>query len=200
MISFFKNLKPNKLNKGMSYIELIVVLSIFAALSSVVLFNYGDFQARIDIKNLASDIALQVVQAQNSSLSGLLPTSGGYVANWKPAYGVYFDITTLAKQKQFIYFVDLNNLNGYDGGEILNTISITKNNYISNIDKCSTNPCASGSSSINSLSITFKRPDSRAIFTGATITGSEYAQITIKSQSGPTALIKIYPSGRVQVN
>ena len=47
----------------MTYIELIVVLSIFAVMSSVVIFNYGLFQARIDIKNLASDIALKFVEA-----------------------------------------------------------------------------------------------------------------------------------------
>ena len=209
MISFLKNLniyklkaKSYKLNRGMTYVELIVVLSIFATLSSVVLFNYKDFQARVDIKNLASDIALQVVQAQNSSLSGLLPQTGAPSSTWKPAYGVYFDISPIT-QKQFIYFVDLDNANGYGTGETLNTISITKNNYISNINKCSANPCDSGSSLINSLSITFKRPDSRANFLTTpvyTFTGSEYVQITIKSPSGATALIKLYPSGRVQVN
>lgn len=185
-----------KKNRGMSYVELIVVLSIFSVLSSVVIFNYGDFQSRVDIKNLASDLALKIVEAQKSSLSGTLPTGGGYGATWKPSYGVYFNLTT--NNKQFIYFVDLD-LNGSVGaGETLNTISITKNNYISNIDKCSANPCVANA--INALSITFKRPDSRAIFTGATITGSEYVQITIKSPSGVKSLIKIYPSGRIQIN
>src|ERR1035437_7142166 len=119
-----KKLIKIKNNAGMSYIELIVVLSIFAVISSVVIFNYGDFQAKVDIKNLASDIALQVVQAQKSSLSGLLPTQIPTVSPWKPSYGVYFDITTPTLSKQFIYFVDLNNANGYETGETLNTVSI----------------------------------------------------------------------------
>ncbi len=191
-----------KNNKGMSYVELIVVLSIFAVLSSVVIFNYGDFQARVDIKNLASDIALKIVEAQKSSINGVLPTTGAPFPDWKPAYGVYFDITTLLKQKQFIYFADLDNSNTYisGSGETLDTINITKNNYISNIDKCSTNPCVSGSNSINSLFVIFKRPDSSAIFSDATITGSQYVQITINSPKNAKAYIKIYPSGRVQVN
>ncbi|WP_146755300.1 type II secretion system protein, partial [Shigella flexneri] len=59
--------------RGMTYVELIVVLSIFATISSVVIFNYGAFQDRIDIKNLSSDIGLKIVEAQKSSLSGQLP-------------------------------------------------------------------------------------------------------------------------------
>src|SRR3989344_2489263 len=94
-------------NKGMSYVELIVVLSIFSAMSSVVLFNYGEFQAKIDIKNLASDIALKVVEAQKSSLPGKLPPLAQQVlipspSAWKPSYGLYMD--QAADDKSFIYF------------------------------------------------------------------------------------------------
>ncbi|KKQ07855.1 MAG: hypothetical protein US18_C0006G0001, partial [Parcubacteria group bacterium GW2011_GWB1_36_5] len=59
-----KESKRIKKNRGMTYVELIVVLSIFAVMSSIVLFNYGEFQAKVDIKNLASDIALKIVEAQ----------------------------------------------------------------------------------------------------------------------------------------
>jgi prepilin-type N-terminal cleavage/methylation domain-containing protein len=197
-----KKLSKIKLNRGMTYVELIVVLSIFAALSSVILFNYGDFQAKVDIKNLASDIALKVVEAQKSSLNGVLPLAGYDPATWKPAYGVYFDISV---PKQFIYFIDLDNSNSYNGlsscttTECLDKIIITKNNFISKIDKCTDATCTSPTS-INSLSVAFSRPSSSAVFTGATVTGSEYVQITISSPKGVTALIKLYSSGRVQIN
>lgn len=198
MISFLKNLKVNKLkaknyklNAGMTYVELIVVLSIFSVLSSVVVFNYGEFQAKVDIKNLASDIALKVVEAQKSSLSGLLPFAGYNPDTWKPSYGVYFDITA---PKQFIYFVDLDNSSSYDAGESLDIMNITKNNSISGLE-------AAGCASINRLSIIFKRPDSGAsIITDPLCGNISYAQITIASPKGITALIKLYPSGRVQVN
>jgi type II secretory pathway pseudopilin PulG len=188
--------KKTKKNTGMSYVELIVVLSIFAVLSSVVIFNYGDFQAKVDIKNLASDIALQVVQAQKLSLSGLLPTQIPTVSPWKPSYGVYFDITT---PKQFIYFVDLNNANGYEIGENLNTFSITKNNSIYRIDSF---VGATPTQIITPISIIFKRPDSGATFikNGLPLIGVDYIQITITSPRNITSLIKLYPSGRVQIN
>ena len=67
MISFSKNFKVNKLNKGMTYVELIVVLSIFSIMTSIVLFNYNEFQAKVDIKVLANDIVLNIVEAQKVS-------------------------------------------------------------------------------------------------------------------------------------
>lgn len=207
MILYFKNLEANKLkakssklNRGFTYVELIVVLGIFAVMSAVVIYNYGEFQSKVDIKSLASDIASKIVEAQKSSLNGLLPATGAPYTGWKPSYGVYFDISP---QKQFIYFVDLSNpSNGYDGpasvGETLDPITITKNNYISRIDECN-DPCTSPTLISTPLSITFKRPDSSAIFSPS-IGSYQYIQITIQSPKTATALIKIYPSGRIQVN
>ena len=93
MISFLKNLKAKtynlKANAGMTYVELIVVLSIFAIMSGVVLFNYGTFQARVQIKNYANDIAMQIVQAQKDAMGGKMPANGSFPSG-KPSYGVYF--------------------------------------------------------------------------------------------------------------
>lgn len=184
-----------KKNAGMTYVELIVVLGIFAVLSTVVIFNYGDFQAKVDIKNLASDIALKIVEAQKASLNGLLPSGYTPIPDWKPAYGVYFSTTTTALSKQFIYFADLDN-NGIYNESAIDTISITKNNYIFSLN------VYPGGGTINDLTITFARPDSGAkiYFNNALQLGISYVQITIKSPKGATALIKLYPSGRVQVN
>ncbi|MEX2029199.1 MAG: type II secretion system protein [Candidatus Paceibacterota bacterium] len=192
-------IKGNKGNKGMTYVELIVVLSIFSVITSVVIFNYGEFQAKVDMKNLASDIALKIVEAQKSSLSGVLPLSV-YDANWKPSYGIHFNMAT---RDRFVYFVDLN-LNGVmDDPERLDTIVITKDNLISAIDRCSGVSCDS-SSPISPLSIIFKRPDSQAVFRdsgGATLPNNfDYIKITIQSPQGTTDFIKVYPSGRIQVN
>ena len=200
-------------NRGMTYVELIVVLSIFATMSSVVMFNYGTFQAQVDIKNLASDIALKIVEAQKSSLSGKLPLQTPTIdpSVWKPSYGVYFNINSAATgdSKSFIYFTDLDNDNWFDDsdcvGECLDKITIPKDIHISGIYKCVGVDCASSKVSIADypLSITFKRPDSRAIFysNGSQIsTGFDYVQIEIKAPQSTAVKIKIYHSGRIQVN
>jgi hypothetical protein len=173
-------------------------------MSSIIVFNYREFQAKVDIKNLGSDVALQIVQAQKAALSGNLPAQIPTVSPWKPAYGAYFDIAS--DNKSFIYFADLNNSNFFDDsdctGECINKMSITEGYYISNIESY---VGSSSTASIDSpFSITFKRPDSRAIFSysnGTPLTGFDYIQITIASpQSTITAQIKIYPSGRIQVS
>src|SRR3989338_9773919 len=111
MIFIFKKLKiisyklkASKLNRGMTYVELIVVLMIFATISSIVLFNYQEFQTKVDIKNLASDIALKIVEAQKSAISGKLSAQGDFAP--KPAYGIYFN---LSPSTNFVYFADFDN-------------------------------------------------------------------------------------------
>ena len=193
----------------MSYIELIVVLSIFSVISSVVVFNYGDFQAKVDVKNLASDIALKIVEAQKSSLSGSLPPLAQQMQigpTWKPSYGVYFNLASAnPDNKSFIYFSDLNNNAIFDGSdctavECLNKITITKNNSISRLDvfyQGDTIP-----HSLNDLTITFFRPNSGATIRSSTsfVLPISYVQITLASPKSPIAIIKLYPSGRVQTN
>jgi len=192
--------------KGMTYVELIVVLSIFAVMSSIVLFNHGKFQAKVDIKNLANDIALKIVEAQKSAMSGKWNTNAP--SGWKPSYGVYFDLSV---PNHFIYFADFVDINKqYDagsgcstgGGECLDDIEITKGK-ISKIEECLIGDCSSSASISSSLSITFTRPNSGAVFydSGGELTGFDYMQITVSSaDSSFNGYIKIYPSGRIQVN
>jgi prepilin-type N-terminal cleavage/methylation domain-containing protein len=203
------NIFSGKINRkqgqaGMSYVELIVVLSIFSVVSTVAMFNYKDFQDRVDLKNLASDVALKIVEAQKSALSGF--TVAGVASTWKPSYGVYFATVSSqgADNKNFIYFADISNNGYFDSascdvaGECVNKTTITKNNFISEIRLFGTGTC--GVAPV--ITIVFKRPDS-----GATITPGpaqsctiSYAQITVSSPKGSTALIKVYPSGRIEID
>mgnify|MGYP001571696648 CR=1 FL=1 len=198
-----KKNKPLKRNKGMSYVEIIVVLSIFSVLSSVVIYNYSQFQAKVDIKSLASDIALKVIEAQKSALSGLLPQSG-IPLNWKPAYGVYFNIGSnpVTDNKSFVYFVDLDQDTFFDGSactlECLNKVSITAGNTISNLTVFYQN---GQSASLNDLTVSFTRPNSGATIKSSTNFTSDisYVEIKVLSPKLPSATIRVYPSGRIQV-
>lgn len=207
-------INKTKRNRGMTVIEIIVVLSIFSVLSGVAIFNYSAFQSKVDIKNLATDIALKIIEAQKASSSGKLP-SVAQEATWKPSYGVYFNLAVnpSVDNKSFIYFTDLSGRNGqYDPsscpgtGECLEKITIAPKGgyYISNLDVFYIgNPT---SVSLNDLTVTFTRPSSSAnikssgISTTPPPTDISYVQIKIKSPKEVTNLIKIYPSGRVQIN
>lgn len=193
------------LNAGMTYVELIVVLSIFVIMSSVVIYNYGDFQDKVDIKNLSSDIALKVVEAQKSAVSGLLP-SIGTLPNWKPAYGVYFN-TNSSSNTSFIYFTDIDQNGSFtnpptclSGGECVQQFTITKGAKISAL-----NVFYSGDTNahaLTELNLVFTRPNSGPkIQSTPAISGTvNYVQVTVQSAKLFNVNIKIYPSGRIQVN
>lgn len=98
MLHIFKKIKFPK-NAGMTAIELVVVMGIFAAISSTVLFNYRNFSNNVALQNLAQDVALQIKRAQTESVSGRLPILSGnqllesgnlLPTDWKPSYGVAF--------------------------------------------------------------------------------------------------------------
>ena len=190
---------------GMTYIEMIVVLGIFSVLSTVAMFNYNGFQNQIDIKNLASDIALKIVEAQKSSLNGLLPETGAPFPGWKPAYGVYFSIDTSsmeANPSKFVYFIDQDQNGIFNTGscsECIDQITITKGNSIYAINIFFEDGT---SDNFDDLSIVFKRPGSNPTITsaGGIPAGLSYAQVSIISPKGNISIIKIYASGRIQLN
>ena len=197
-----------KFNFGMTYIELIIVLSIFALLSTVAVFNYGEFQDKVDIKNLASDVALRVVKAQKDSLSGALP-GVSVPSNWKPSYGVYFKPTgTGADNKSFVYFVDISSPpnNVYDGDfdcphftECLEKVTITKGSVISALKVfylADPDP-----ETLEDLTVTFSRVNSggKLVSGGAVLVGVDRIEIDFHSPRGSTGCLNLYPSGRVEL-
>ncbi|MEK7113841.1 MAG: type II secretion system protein [Patescibacteria group bacterium] len=197
----FKNLKA-----GMTYVELIIVLSIFSVMTSVVLFDYRGFQGRVDVKVLANDIALQIVEAQRSSMSGKLNLAAG--TTWKPSYGLRFNLDN-NNNKRFVYFVDLDNNGSYTGPtignstcnqECLDKIDITKGNFISSL-RISGTGCPA---TTNNITITFKRPSSLANIKATPSLGPsckiEYVAIDVVSPNALGSTIKVYSSGRIDID
>ncbi len=196
------------LQRGMTYAELIVVLSIFATLTSVVLFNYQAFQAKVDIKVLANDIALKIVEAHKNASSGLLPARS-LSANWRPSYGIIFSTENPGDGQKFVYFADLDQLGDYtvttscpgsagSTNECLEEITITKGNAVTMLEVL-----GSGCPGIvDNLSIVFRRPDSGALISSSPGIFCEvnYVRISVASPEGLGASIRVYPSGRVQID
>ncbi|MDP2789064.1 MAG: type II secretion system protein [bacterium] len=205
--SIFSRCHP-EYSRGMTYVELVVVLGIMGVLSSVVMFNHGKFQGKIDIKNLANDIALKVVEAQKSSMSGKW-NSATTLPNWKPSYGLYFNIAGNSNADKFIYFSDLDNDDICDPpactpsytltNEVLDIVNITKGNTVSSIEVFGTGSCPA---TVTNLTILFKRPNSSPAITSTPPLGCSvsYIAINVTSPKGVNSKIKMYSSGRVQIN
>lgn len=201
----------------MTYVELIVVLAIFSVLSAVVLFNYSAFQSKVDIKNLANDLAIRIVEAQKSALNGKLTTKTIIPA--KPSYGIYFKFNSPGDRASFVTFA--NNIindglntdfsdsvlasvcpNPYDlNAECTDKITLTRGNTISEVKvfyQDVTPPLVVA----NDISFTFTRPSGNPVFRsgGVILTPVSYVQITVTSPQSLSAKIKLYASGRVQIN
>ena len=196
-----------QLNAGFTYVELIVVLSIFAVMSAIVIFNYNKFEETTNIKSLASDIALQIVQAQKDATGGQLQSGATFTT--APAYGVYFNQSNGSNQN-FSYFADFNNNNICDDGidnscshiqsghEVLNNINITNGNYIVSAQVNYVRNCPHMAS--NTVTVSFMRPNEGAIIVPDDCGAITYADITVSSPDPSVfADIDIYPSGRIEV-
>jgi prepilin-type N-terminal cleavage/methylation domain-containing protein len=103
-----------KKNRGFTLIELIVVIGIFAILTTIVLFNASNFQSRASLDNLSQDIALNIRKAQVFAVGvrGTLVSSGTNTDF--PGYGIHFRLApTLGAgnvsgdEKAFVFFADI---------------------------------------------------------------------------------------------
>lgn len=206
---FSKNLPPSR---GFTLVELLVTLSLFVVLTTIVLFSQQKFNGSILLTNLAYDVALTVRQAQSYGVN-VRETSGG---SFEKAYGVHFD-TSSAKNTKFLLFSDsvgLGNDGVYNGSwtcnsggdECLNSYSIKRGNYISDI-KVTSSDCAPDLSpcSAKELDITFLRPDPDAKFKakksngGGNVNNITEATIILSSASGDARNVLVNSTGQISV-
>ena len=204
-----KIISKNK-QAGMTYVELIVVLSIFAVVTGTVIFNYQDFQEKVDIKNLANDVALKFVEAQKNSTSGKLPWFTP-PDGWKPSYGIYINTTsgTYTGDKVFYSFIDVFPVDKkFDGlmancptSECIERFLLTKGNFIN--DKYISYLNGNTDDIPSGISMTYTRPDStmtvRRDGDSAPLQNVNYVFIRLESPGGKMADLYIYASGRIEI-
>lgn len=66
-MNFLQKKLISKTMPGFTLVEFIVIMSIFAIMVGVVLFNFTSFRSRVTLDNLAHDIALSIRQIQTSA-------------------------------------------------------------------------------------------------------------------------------------
>lgn len=213
-----------KREQGFTLIEVVFVITIFAIMASIVLFNFKGFGTATGLDNLAQDIALRVVGAQKSATSGALtPGLDGLTAATAPSYGVYFDsgaVPTLADE-QFTYFADQDH-DGFfkdlslcpaspeKGNECLSVTTITTGDYVSEIcvQHATGGPATVDCRSDASLHVTFTRPYNDAVMKVCTssgicatpiIAGTSYIEITSSLEPSLKQTIVVTSLGEVRV-
>lgn len=209
-------------SRGMTYVELIVVLSIFSIITGTIIFNYKQFQQKVDLANLANDIGLKLVDAQKSSTAGEIPF--GKVPNpppgeaWKPSYGLNFEFSPGSVSSIFYYFSDLDQNKYFDGitnncpstggsSECLDIINTTQGYGITNIRIYYNDPDFEYTevTSETDVSISFTRPGSAASIKmdgyDTQQGGIDFIILTLSNlEDSATAEIKIHASGKIEIN
>lgn len=196
-----KNLQPKTYHlppsRGFTLIELLVTLSLFVVLTIIVIFSQSKFNGSILLTNLAYDVALTARQAQSFGVNvreNTLDNSSG--TSFKHAYGVHFNTTDT---KHFILFSDSVGGDGkYDSGadSLVNKYSIKRGSYISDICVGVSPSC----SSVNTLDITFLRPNPDAIIkSDISSADANEAKITISSSDEKTRTVIVNATGQISI-
>lgn len=209
-------IKKVNTESGLTFIELIFVISIFAIMSTIVLFRFDNFSSEITLNNLTQDIAQQIVGAQKSAISGAINQSI-IAAGSTPSYGLYFSADSVAttEDTQFTYFTDLDANKEYAkpatcpstataGNECISITSITTGEFISAIcysDLAGNNSCLSAGSEAH---ITFTRPfpDARIVVKSSSTSNPIPASrvfVQITPKEGKKRTIAVENIGKVWV-
>lgn len=157
-------------NKGLTLVELMVVISIFLVITSTVIFNYGGFRSNISLQNLTDDIALSIRKAQSFAIG-----ARGVANNFSNSYGVHFSLNPSnsgieSSPKSFLMFAKTVANKGYTIGSgtcgapsntCLESFRITSNDTIKSIVL---NNGGIPFSNVAYLDIIFTRPDPKAFF------------------------------------
>ena len=196
------------LNKGFSLVELLVVLSIFLIITSVVLFNQNKFSSDISITNVAYSIALEIRQAQ---VSGILVGQGR--DDFDKAFGVHFMIEN--NQIVFQNFKDYDDSLTYNEWEGDASQQLSEGNIILSVctytsateqsgKKCLAPTTSSTSGVLTAVDIMYKRPEPSAIIIDTSSANAndrrKRVEVIVQSSLGDrTRTIKAYNTGQISV-
>lgn len=195
---------------------MLVAVAIFTMITSVLLFNYNNFNSRLNLDILAHQIAQWGRDTQVSAMS--VRPSRTSVSSFS-GFGLHFDSTT---PTSFIYFADLNGDKRYTPltgsqkcGDKLpvpveceKVINILKGNIIEKV--CGSTPpihgpqntCPLGLEAVHDFDIVFTRPNPDANITGV-VGGSSYkyahADITVASPNKYRHTIQVWTTGQISV-
>ncbi len=206
------NKKNSSSQSGFTLTELLVAMGIIFFLATITLTNYNKFGRTIDLENTAYEVALAVREAQIFGINRLSDsvTGSGAVdldtdvsAEDPIPYGVYFDISPNpipgTGQKGFINFVDVVDSNPITQERLFNPSALPAGNcLVNNSTECLSTAAFTGRTYIHSmcsgdsaavcdpvetLHITFKRPDPDAEIKVNSSDTDSYARITLGSLS-----------------
>lgn len=202
--------KRNKLHLGLTLVELIVVVTIFTIITTVLVINQNRWNRKLQLNTKLYDLALYIRQAQFYSIS-VKEDNLSFGDTFDRSYGIHFDTDSVSS---FIFFSDRNKNQKYDLGEGISTY-IFQNNYTNGIfiDRIcgyniagSVERCSPDAGNIKSLDILFSRPEAKSIIVFLNNGGNSSASVNppakiyLRNSYGDYASVKVYQNGQVAIN
>lgn len=203
----------SKNNSGFTIIELMVTISIVAAILTVVVLNQSKYTDNIAVSGLADEIGLTLTQAQiyGTGVREFTPGSNDFTSS----YGLTFSLLDdTGSPTAYLYYADRDLDGMYDGdwgcsvggtSECLERIDITRGVSIKElcvVPSNGNNDCITA----QRIDISFKRPDTDAQLTFFNGGGSEFApsnmrgaRITLISPEGTERSVTVYKTGQISV-
>lgn len=174
---------------GLTLVELLVVISISTVIASLLLADFGQFNARFNLSTAAQEFALALRKAQVFA-SGVRQEGGIF-----PGYGVHVDG---ANPNIIIVFADTDiSANGrYDGDDIvIQRITLENGNYISDI--CIEPPSLCGRTS---LDIVFLRPEPSITISSGGLSGITNARVILAGpKPGIVKSVRTWITGQISI-
>lgn len=156
---------------GFTLIEFVVIISIFAIVAGIGLFNIRGFQNDIGITNLAHDLALLIRRVQTDATAGVSQMNSTTVK----AQGLWFDYDqgTGTFSPDILLFTDQDGSMSPDLTEVTDTIVIQTTDRISQVRALDAN--GSYSDVTGPFFIMFRRPFPEPVFSDASWQGVEFS-------------------------
>ncbi len=198
---------------GFSLLEMLISIAIISLILAVVVLNQGDFTDQFSLSTNASDLELQIRQAQvyGVSVKEFAPSSNDFTSH----YGV----STSAMQgsaSYFIFFGDRGAQNGiYDGdascvvggaSECIAKFSFTRGVKVNQVCALKLNSQAECAPEVGRADITFNRPEPAANFSLFNSQGNQNnigqvigVRIELISLKGRTKSVYVYSTGQISV-
>jgi prepilin-type N-terminal cleavage/methylation domain-containing protein len=192
---------------GFTLIELLIVIAIMAIILAVVVFNHQKFNSRIEITNLAYEIALSIREAQVFGLA-----VHGIHQAFDDGYGVHFDINDEEGRNSFILFTDPLIDGGEGEGKYTQSFNCAKSSsciYKFNIGRGNEIQCLGGRDSSGQLlecgvvtkaDAVFYRPNPDAkIILNDNITQARELSVCLISPQGDKGRVILSDTGQISV-